>query len=74
MSERWKGDAGPVSKKMWENVGFACGGFSVALFLLWAGVIGSAGDGTAGVLVAAVGLAALCMLAFVRGARARDGG
>lgn len=63
-----------MTAKVWENVGFACGGLAVALILLYAGVIGSAGDGTVGVLVAAVVLAVLCVLAFVRSARAKSRG
>lgn len=63
-----------MGTKVWENIGFACGGLAVALFLLYAGVIGSAGDGSAGVLVAAAVLAVLCVLAFVRNAVGTAGG
>ena len=63
-----------MSSKVWENVGFACGGLAVALLLLFAGVIGSAGDGSPGVLVVALVLAVLCALAFVRSTRAKGRG
>ena len=63
-----------MSSTVWENVGFACGGLAVALLLLFAGVIGSAGDGSPGVLVAAVALAVLSVLAFVRSTRAKGRG
>ena len=63
-----------MTAKVWENVGFACGGLAVALFLLYAGVIGSAGDGTTGVLVGAIVLTVLCVLAFASSARAKSRG
>ena len=52
-------------------MGFACGGLAVALFLLWLGAIGSAGNGSPGVLVTAIVLAVLCVVAFVRSGRAK---
>jgi uncharacterized membrane protein len=64
--------AGAMSAKAWENIGFACGGFAVAMFLLWVGAIGAAGHGAAGVLVIAIVLAVLCVLAFVRSSRTKD--
>ena len=59
-----------MSRKAWENVGFAAGGFAVAVFLLWAGVIGAGGAQKNPVtLVLAVVLAVAAALAFVTAAR-----
>jgi hypothetical protein len=59
---------------MWETIGFAAGGFAVAVFLLWAGAIGAGGaQGNAMTLLTALALGAVCALAFVTSARRRRG-
>jgi hypothetical protein len=52
-----------------ENIGFAAGGFAVAIFLLWAGAIGAGGaQGNVATLLTALALGAACVLAFVTSA------
>ena len=66
--------AGFRSQKAWENIGFAAGGFAVAIFLVWPGANGAGGaQGNLLSLLTVVALGAVCVLAFVTAARRRRG-
>jgi hypothetical protein len=69
-----RSQAGPRRQKVWENIGFAAGGFAVAIFLLWAGAIGAgSAQGHVVTLLTALALGAVCALAFMTSAWRRRG-